>query len=150
MGIDGGSMSHPALVGAWTLVSFVYQQENGIAIPSPWGQNPPGLLIYTEQGYMAANFMRANRQPFATDNMLAASADEKASIAETFVGYSGTYEVQDTRVIHHVQVASFPNWIGTDLVRLMEWEGDRLRLHVPPIPSKRGPLTQILTWQRVS
>jgi hypothetical protein len=51
-------------------------------------------------------------------------------------------------VTHHIEVSSVQNWVGTDLVRTLEVNGDRLVLKTPP--SRLGGRLQIveLTWQR--
>ncbi len=47
---------------------------------------------------------------------------------EGFVAYAGRYSFRGDRVIHHVELSLFPNWVGTDQQRWVELAGDRLTL----------------------
>lgn len=38
--------------------------------------------------------------------------EEKASAAETYVSYCGRYGVEGDKIIHHIEVGFFPNWIS--------------------------------------
>ena len=56
-------------------------------------------------------------------------------------------------VTHHVEGASFPNWVDTDLVRLFRLEQsatgpDRLTITTPPIHVSGQALTTTLVWER--
>jgi len=42
-------------------------------------------------------------------------------------------ETQKGTVTHHVLGSKFPNWVGTDQVRLFKISGDTLRITAPPI-----------------
>ena len=52
-----------------------------------------------------------------------------------FLAYFGTYTVDEKAgvVVHHVEGASFPNWIGTDQRREFTLSGRRLTLRTPPL-----------------
>ncbi len=51
----------------------------------------------------------------------------------TFFAYGGRYSLDGDRLTHHVEVASVENWVGTDLVRMLESSEGRLRLRTPPL-----------------
>jgi hypothetical protein len=51
-------------------------------------------------------------------------------------------------VIHHVDIASYQNFVGTDQVRYMKLEGDRLTLSVASA-ARGGQMSGELVWQRV-
>jgi hypothetical protein len=40
--------------------------------------------------------------------------------------------VQDNTVVHHVEASSFPNFVGSDLVRTFTLLGDELKVTTPP------------------
>jgi Lipocalin-like domain len=85
-------MSNP-LVGTWRRVSWENRAADG-RVSHPLGEDPIGFILYTEDGYMAVAIMRSGRAPFAADDLLAGSSEEKARAAETFVSYVGRYEYQ--------------------------------------------------------
>jgi hypothetical protein len=87
-------MSETSLVGVWTPISYVITDEKGEVVNAPFGQDPPGLLIYTDDGYMSAQLASTNRPHFSQENLRAASDREKAQAADTFTGYSGTLREQ--------------------------------------------------------
>jgi hypothetical protein len=45
---------------------------------------------------------------------------------EGVVAYAGPYRFHGDRVIHHVVLSLFPNWVGSDQQRRVELAGDRL------------------------
>jgi len=144
-------MSSNPLVGAWRLLSYTLVNEKGEVIePLLFGPDPQGMLIYTEDGYMSANLMYAHRpgssKPYASE----VSTEEKKRAFDTYLGYSGTYEQQRDRVIHHVTVSSLPNWTSSDQVRLMELDGDQLTLSLPPAQVNGEIRISKLTWRRLS
>src|SRR5213592_1634401 len=114
------TMDETSLVGVWTLVSYVITDEKGEVVYIPFGEDPSGLLIYTDSGYMSAQLASTNRPHFIQEQLLAASDREKAQAADTYIGYSGTYERQEDQVIHHVAVSFFPNWTGGEQIRVVD------------------------------
>ena len=79
---------------------------------------------------MAACLMRRQRTPFAADNRLEATPVEREAAYRDYVSYFGSFTVQETdgTVTHHVEGATFPNWIGTDLVRDFRFSDGTLTL----------------------
>ena len=64
--------------------------------------------------------------------------------------YAGRYTLTGDEVIHHVEAASMPNDVGTDLKRLVKLDGDQLVLLVAK-PYLRGGMmvcSQELIWKR--
>lgn len=53
------------------------------------------------------------------------------------------------KVIHHVEVASVENWVGTDLVRTLQIDGERLTLGTPPLLVGGKIQTTELVWERL-
>ena len=141
-------MSANPFVGTWQLVSAESKDASG-EISHPLGQDATGYLIYSSDGYMAVAIMQANRSNFASADTRGGSLDEKGAAFDTYVSYSGTYEVKGERVIHHVEMSLFPNWSGTDQERFFEFSGDQLALRTPPIMIQGVERTAHLIWQRV-
>ena len=84
---------------------------------------------------MSALLMHPDRPKFATGDMMQGTPEELKAAFEGFDAYCGTYTIDEVNgaVIHHVQGAKFPNWVGSDQVRFFIFSGDTLRITAPPI-----------------
>jgi hypothetical protein len=142
-------MTDNPLVGTWTLVSYEVRDGRGEII-HPFGHDPAGYLTYPDDGFMCVAFMSAGRRPLAAATLRAASAEEKARVAESFISYCGTYELRGATVVHHVEVSLFPNWKGTELERTVDLAGDRLTLSTLPVPADERERTARLVWVRAA
>ncbi len=49
---------------------------------------------------------------------------------------------------HHLEVASIPNWVGTDHLRMFEFGDGTLRLSTPPIMIDGVAAVSVLLWRR--
>ena len=136
------------LVGTWRLVSASATTSTGTVEPSPFGANPSGLLIYTSDGTMSAQVSYGGRSRLSADRV-AAPASERAEAFATFFAYGGRYTINGDRVVHHVQIASVENWVGTDLVRVIVRDRDRMTLQTPPLAVDGVTRTSELIWQRI-
>ena len=54
-------------------------------------------------------------------------------------------------VVHHLEVAADPNWIGTDLYRITHLEGDRLTITTTAIPGvvPPDPVSYEAIWRKL-
>ena len=136
-----------ALVGAWRLVHWEQRGEDG-TVTYPFGSDAQGYLLYTQQGVMSATLSAVDRPPFASDDLLAAGDVEWARASRTYLAYCGRYEVRGETVVHHVELCSYPNWVGTDLERRLEIAGSRLTLSTPPRVLGGVWQTAHLIWER--
>ena len=69
----------------------------------------------------------------------------------TYLSYSGPFEVladQDT-VIHHIQICSFPNWIGNAQCASANLDGNLLTLSTKPMTFQGVERSAHLVWERV-
>ena len=136
------------LVGTWKLLSCETRTENG-QVFYPLGDNPSGYIIYTDNGYVSVAMMKANRPQFQAGDIAGGTVEEKVAAAESYISYCGTYEVQANKVVHHVEVSFFPNWVGANQVRFAQLNGDILTLSTPPILVNGIEIVGSLMWQRV-
>ncbi len=142
-------MVEQALVGTWRLVAWENRDAEG-HVTWPVGRDARGYLLYTADGYMSVQIMRANRTPFAVGDLLGGSSTEQAGAAASYTAYAGRYTLQDNTVTHHVELSLFPNWVGTQQERRVDVQGDRLTLSTAPLLFGGKHQTAQLIWERVS
>ncbi len=142
-------MAARELLGTWHLVSLQAHDSTG-AVQYPWGEAVLGQLIYDGAGNFSAHVMRKDRPPFASGDSARGTDTELRAAFEGHASYFGTYSLEPSthEVVHHVQGASFPNWIAGDQHRRYQFEGDRLVLSTPPMVVGGRSLELVVTWQR--
>lgn len=136
-------------VGTWRLIRCEHKMSDGTS-RFPWGLDAKGLLLYTSDGYMSAFLMKADRHRFASDDIFEGTASERVDAMESCLAYAGRYRVEEKRVVHIVELSPFPNWIGSEQIRLFEWRGAQLILSSLPFQTSRGEETAYLTWERAA
>lgn len=99
---------------------------------------------------MSAVIAAASRK-ITADNADQASSEEQATLFRSCFAYAGTYRLTDQGVIHHVEVASDPTWIGKDQTRFVHFEGKRVVISGPPLQTVSDPNPKVLqlVWERV-
>ena len=139
------------IIGAWQLFSYTETPLDGSAAFNPMGLNPKGLIMYTPDGFMSAQFMHPDRAYFAINDFYQGTLEEYKAAGSTYVAYSGPFEVdeQQSIVTHSVFVSLLPNWIGNQQPRLATLIEDVLTLSTAvPIQSKGKLVTSKLIWHR--
>lgn len=139
-----------ALVGTWKLESATITTDTG-EVRNSWGTHPVGFLTYTPDGRMSAILTLDDRKPLSVSDFISAPANERAEAFATMTAYAGRYTFTGAEVVHHVEAASTPNDVGTDLTRVVKLDGDRLVLLVAK-PYLRGGImvrSQELVWKRL-
>jgi len=135
-------------VGTWRLISFAAQDVETGAVTRPWGDAPIGFLTYTRGGRMSAVLTAGQRQ--AESGSAEQRMQARAQLFMTQTAYAGTYTLTPDGVVHHVEVASFPDWVGRDQVRFATLDGDTLTIRTPPLPRFPDLRVQVFTliWRR--
>ena len=118
------------LVGPYRLVAVEHHADDG-EVGYPFGSAPKGFIVYTVEGCMSAVLMRADRPLFAAGDILAATDAERVAAFSSSSAYAGRYEVLDDRIVHHLEVTTYPNWSGTDQVREFDVSDTHLTLFPP-------------------
>lgn len=148
--VSGLLAQEPAkLAGTWKLVAASATSASGVVDKLPFGANLSGTLIYTAEGRVAVLLSYGDRKPLSGSDRLTAPAAERAEAFATFFAYSGRYSVAGDRVTHHVDIASYPNWVNTDFVRIFAVSGERLTLRTPPLSVGGRMQTSDLVWERL-
>jgi hypothetical protein len=65
------------------------------------------------------------------------------------VAYAGGYSFDGDRVVHHVELSLFPDWVGIDQERSVKLAGARLTLSASPLLLAGKPQVPRLVWERV-
>ena len=122
----------PKLVGSWKLISFHSKDSSG-QTAYPFGKDAQGRLIYEPDGRMAVQLMNPNRPRFTSDDPLVTSEAEVRAAFGGYTAYYGTYSVNpdEQTIVHHIEAALLPNWVGTDQQRHFEFDGKYLTLKGP-------------------
>jgi hypothetical protein len=134
--------------GTWRLLSYEVRSTSG-ETRYPWGQDPVGLLMYNDDGYVSVAMMTADRPRFGAKDIKKGTTEEKVAAVDSYISYCGRYEVQKGTVIHHVEVCLFPNWVGNDQIRTYEFNDSLLLLSTEPIVAGEKQWTGHLLWERV-
>ena len=144
------SQDAQAIVGAWRLISFEIERDDGTVI-RPFGTDAQGSIIYTESGRFSVQVMRRDRQSFAAGDQMRGTPDEIEASYKGCISYYGSYKLDAKGgfIIHQVEGSLFPNWEGESQKRFFEFSGDRLRLSTPPTLWGGGQVVGVLVWERI-
>jgi hypothetical protein len=106
------------------------------------GSEPIGRISYDSSGRMWAMLLPPGRAPINRDSPPEQYRDTMRGV----VAYYGTYTIDEStqRVIHHVEAASNPDWIGDDFIRWYRFEGPNLLI------SLSQSFDNPLLWERLA
>jgi hypothetical protein len=142
-------MTHTGLAGTWRLVSCEAEGDDG-GIAYPQGEDAVGLLVYTTDGFMSGQVMRRGRESLPAGYRQGGASGRVQNAFEGYIAYCGRYRVDESagEVIHTVEAALYPNWVGTEQRRTYHIDGNRLTLLAV---SERGGKKKVarLIWERV-
>jgi hypothetical protein len=133
-----------AIVGTWKLVSVVYEDTQSKERTPVYGEHPKGIQIATPDGRWLALMTAEGRGVPKTD-------EERARALQTMIAYTGRYRVEDGKVITKVEAAWNEAWVGSEQVRAIRFEGDRLFIESPPMPHPNldgKSVRVIVIWER--
>ena len=134
------------LVGTWRLVGCV--RRSGGRTEHPFGEQPVGLLLYTQDGRMSVHLAFGDREPLSSLDLAELPEAEAALAFRTYLGYGGRYRIRGDTVVHSVEVSSIPDWVGTGLVRRVSTSGEMLVLRTPEERTAEGSVVWELQWLR--
>lgn len=117
-------LSEKDLAGSWRLVAHYYLEEDGSTSEGPMGDQADGLLIYHDDGYMAASLMRTK----PLNNEDGGRSPSYLGSIDDYLGYSGRWRLHEDTVVHEVVIGSQPRVVNTEQVRQVSLENGELRL----------------------
>jgi Lipocalin-like domain len=117
------------LIGTWKLVSWSTKFDGGDTV-EPYGPNAKGRLVLTPDRRWIIILTGANRRP-------AKSVEEKATLLDSMLAYSGVFTIEGDKIITHVEMSSNEIYTGANQnqTRFFRIEGDKLTLRTPEIVS---------------
>ena len=128
------------IVGTWTLDAFEVLGEDGSweayrgQVPDAYfkriGSAPLGMIIYDAAGNMAVQIMGSDRAQLVSDDIVNLDASDIKPAYTGYSAYFGTYELReaDGIVIHRRTGNLIPNYVGSEVQRAYQLEGDTLIL----------------------
>jgi hypothetical protein len=143
-------ISKEDLIGTWQLESWTVGYSDREDFTTPFGEDPKGLLLYTEDDWMSASIARSDRQTLPQDNPFRKIPEEKLAQAYlSYFHYAGRYRVVEGDVVHYVTQSLNPNFVGTEQLRHAELDGQTLVLSGR---DEAGGVSRLhsLVWHRLS
>jgi hypothetical protein len=132
------------IVGTWTLLSVAYEDQATKQRTPVYGEHPKGIQIATPHGRWLA-LMTGEGRPVPTTDQ------DRAQALKTMIAYTGRYRVEDGKVITKVEAAWNEAWVGTEQVRHIRFDGDRLYIESPLMPHPNiadQTVRVIVVWER--
>lgn len=126
-----------SIVGTWKLLHATARDAAGAARPLPYGGKALGRLTLTADGRMMS---------VVCDGQ----TELPAGVRREYSSYCGTYTYHGQRLVTRVDAASDPTRIGSDQVRGVRFEGERMVLIPPPRLTGESEEHREITWERIA
>jgi hypothetical protein len=111
------------ILGSWRMVSWQIEDLASGETRDALGPNPQGYITYTPDGRVVVLVLKGDRIKPA---VLVPTAEEKLALYDSMFAYAGTYTVDAEKVVHHIDMSWNQSWTGTNQIRFLRLEGDRL------------------------
>jgi hypothetical protein len=138
-----------SLIGTWKLISDK-QVKADSSSSDLYGASPLGQLIYDSKGYMSVHLLAGGLTKCGTLDRRKCSDSVARSAFDNYLGYWGRFKVSagGKSVMHMIEGASSPDWIGTSQERFFELSGDQLTLTTPIQQIAGVESKTVLVWRR--
>jgi Lipocalin-like domain len=138
------------IVGAWRVVSVDTRTADGKTSPL-YGESVGGLIVYDASGKMSGHLMNVAISRCGMMDRRKCPDKMAREAFDNYLGYWGQYELLsgESAVVHHVEGASHPDWIGTAQKRYFRISGDTIEIASPPAMLRGVESVVVVTAQRV-
>ncbi len=107
-------MNNNSIAGTCKLQLYEFKAADGTSF-FPYGKDAKGILIYDEGGYMSGMISKKDRDRLSSENISDLTDKDRIKISDGFISYSGKYEILPNRIVHHVEMSFFQNWVGKEI-----------------------------------
>lgn len=144
-------ISPEALYGIWDLRAVGAVNLKNEKLPSIYGrEQPSGYIHYHPLGRMIVIITHGGRSNLTGDRAIA-PINERAVAFASCIAYSGRFEIDGNRVRHMIDCCTYPNWVGTTLIRkaLLDESNEVLTLETVPQMHNGEPIIISLIWHKM-
>jgi Lipocalin-like domain len=126
-----------SIVGTWRLVAAAAHDGNGQPLPPPYGAKGMGRVAFSANGRMMS--VVCDGRP-----------ELPLGVHRDYSSYCGNYTFDGAQLVTQVDAASDPARIGSEQVRDVRFDGDRMILRPPPRRSGDRTEQRELTWELIA
>jgi hypothetical protein len=136
------------LLGSWALLSIETADEETNQKNNLLGVHPSGYLSYGPDCRMYAILVKESRVPPAA---LVATDAESIQLYRGLVSYAGSYTIDGSRIIHHIEASWNQAWSGTTQEVQFNVDGKNLyiRTGATKSPLTGRPGSSVLIWTKI-
>ena len=127
----------PSIVGTWKLLHATARDTTGAALPPPYAGKGIGRVTFTADGRMMSVVCDGRKEL-------------PSGVSREYSSYCGNYTYDGEKLVTRVDVASDPSRIGSDQVRGVRFEGERMVLIPPPRRTGETEEHREITWERIA
>lgn len=125
---DLAAQTAQRLRGVWQLLRWEIAYSDGRPSSFPYGEDAIGLIQYTHDGGMAGTISRRTRPRLSGESVRSVPESERLAAFESYFSYAGSYETRvhqgQAQVVHQVDLALNPNFVGSQQVRQVDFGDD--------------------------
>lgn len=126
-----------SIVGTWKLVDATARDAAGTNLPPPYGGKALGRVTFTADGRMMS--VVCDGRP-----------ELPAGASRDYSSYCGNYTFDGARLVTRVDAASDPSRLGSDQVRGVRFEGERMILSPPARRTGEAEEHREIAWERIA
>ena len=146
--VDAEGQKNP-LLGTWRMLEWYNLDASGQK-HYPLGEDATGYISYSSDGFVFVHLMAANRQLYDQNDPFGGSLAEDSAALKSQITYAGPYSYKGDEVFHHVTHSSCPNWVGTDQIRKIAFDDDRLELSAGWAVFQGKSVSAHVIWERAA
>jgi hypothetical protein len=125
------------IIGTWRLVATRAHNDAGQPMHPPYGPQPMGVVVFSDDR-----------------RMICVLCDPRPDLppgesTREYTSYCGAYTFDGATLVTRVDACSDPARMGSDQVRKVRFEGERLVLTPPPRPWRDVTQHRELFWEKV-
>jgi hypothetical protein len=127
----------PSIVGTWKLLHATARDAAGTARPAPYGGKALGRVTFTADGRMMSVVCDGRKEL-------------PPGVSREYSSYCGNYTYNGEKLVTRVDAASDPSRLGSDQVRGVRFEGERMVLTPPPRRTGEIEEHREIMWERIA